>query len=114
MKNLLVKGGTASLKVAAEEQVTAVISLSGPQEFSVSVSDNEVKAIKAPKLFMVSKDGEDPFVSNARHMYAIASPPKEIHIYPGVAHGTDIFGGENGDDPAQRVLHFITQYAPAS
>jgi len=32
MKNLLVKGGTASLKVAAEEQVTAVISLSGPQE----------------------------------------------------------------------------------
>jgi uncharacterized protein len=107
-------GGTASLKVAAEEQVTAVISLSGPQEFSVSVSDNEVKAIKAPKLFMVSKDDEDPFVSDARHMYAIASPPKEIHIYPGVAHGTDIFGGENGDDPAQRVLHFITQYAPAS
>jgi pimeloyl-ACP methyl ester carboxylesterase len=104
-------GGTASLKVAAEEQVTAVISLSGPQEFGVSVSDDEVKAIKAPKLFMASEN-DDPFVTDARHMYAIAGPPKEIHIYPGSAHGTDLFGGDNGDDPAQRVLHFIIQYAP--
>ena len=105
-------GGTASLKVAAEEQVTAVISLSGPQEFGVNVSDNEVKAIKAPKLFLASED-DDSFVTDARHMYAIATPPKEIHIYPGNAHGTDLFGGDNGDEPAQLVLHFITQYAPA-
>src|SRR5258708_25412960 len=104
-------GGTASLKVAAEEQVTAVISLSGPQEFGVSVSDEEVKAIKAPKLFMASEN-DDPFVTDARHMYAIACPPKKSHIYPGNAHGTDLFGGDNGDDPAQRVLHFITHYAP--
>jgi len=103
-------GGTASLKVAAEEQVTAVISLSGPQGFGVSLSDDEVKAIKAPKLFMASEN-DDPFVTDARHMYAIAGSPKEIHIYPGNAHGTDLFGGDNGDDPAQRVLHFITQYA---
>jgi len=88
-----------------------VISLSGPQEFGVSVSDDEVKAIKAPKLFMASEN-DDPFVTDARHMYAIAGPPKEIHIYPGSAHGTDLFGGDNGDDPAQRVLHFIIHYAP--
>ena len=106
-------GGTASLKVAAEEQVTAVISLSGPQEFGVNVSDNDVNAITAPKLFLVSEN-DDSFVTDARHMYAIAHLPKEIHIYPGNAHGTDIFGGNNGDDPAQRVLHFIAQYAPAS
>jgi dienelactone hydrolase len=106
-------GGTASLKVAAEEQVTAVISLSGPQEFSVSVSDDEIKAIQAPKLFMASEN-DDSFITDARHMYAIARSPKEIYIYPGAAHGTDIFGGDNGDDPAQRLLHFIAQYAPAS
>ena len=106
-------GGTASLKVAAEEQVTAVISLSGPQEFGVSVSDEEVKAIKVPKLFMASEN-DDPFVTDARHMYAIAIPPKEMHIYPGVAHGIDLFDSGNGDDPAQRVLHFITHYASTS
>ncbi len=106
-------GGTASLKVAAEEPVTAVISLSGPQEFGVGVSDNEVNALTVPKLFLVSEN-DTSFVTDVKHMYDISRPPKEIHIYPGNAHGIDIFGGDNGDDPAQRVLHFIAQYAPAS
>src|SRR5205085_8909516 len=46
-------GGTASLKVASEEQVTVVISLSGPQELGISLSADEVKAIKVPKLSVV-------------------------------------------------------------
>lgn len=106
-------GGTASLKVAVEQQVTAVISLSGPQQFTIGVSDDEIRTLKAPKLFLASAD-DTSFADDARHMYAIASEPKELHIYPGDAHGTDIFGGDNGDDPAQRILHFIEQYAPAS
>lgn len=105
-------GGTASLKVAAEIPVTAVISLSGPQNFSVSVSDAEIKALGIPKLFMASET-DQPFVTDAKHMYTIASAPKEIYIYPGNNHGTDIFGGDNGDDPAQRIFHFLAQYAPA-
>jgi pimeloyl-ACP methyl ester carboxylesterase len=105
-------GGTASLKVATEETVTAVISLSGPQYFEVNVSDTDVKSITIPKLFLASQD-DNQFVTDAQHMYAVANPPKEIHIYPGGAHGTYIFGGPNGDNPAQRVLRFIGQYAPA-
>lgn len=106
-------GGTTSLKVASEEQVAAVISISGPQTFSFSVSDAEIKAIQAPKLFMDSEN-DGSFITDTQHMYDIARPPKEIYIYPGGAHGTDIFGGDNGDAPAQRVLHYIEQYAPAS
>ena len=106
-------GGTTSLKVAAEEQVTAVISISGPQTFSFTVTDDELKAIQAPKLF-IDSENDGSFITDTQHMYAVATPPKEIHIYPGGAHGTDIFGGDNGDDPAQRLLHFIEQYAPAS
>src|SRR5581483_3831737 len=106
-------GGTASLKVASEEQVSAVISLSGPQSFSVSVSDQEVQAMHIPRLFMASET-DTPFVTDARHMYAIATQPKEISIYPGNNHGTDIFGGENGDAPAQRIFHFLARYDPAA
>lgn len=106
-------GGTASLKVAVEEPVTAVISLSGPQNFSISVSDAEIAALKIPKLFMAS-ESDEPFITDAKHMYAIASQPEEIFVYPGNNHGTDIFGGDNGDDPAQRIFHFLAQYAPAS
>lgn len=106
-------GGTASLKVATTGQAAAVISLSGPQFYGVPVTDTDLQAMRIPKLFMDSQDDE-PYVTDARHMYDVASAPKEIDIYPGSAHGTYIFGGDNGDGPAQRILHFLAQYAPAS
>ena len=104
-------GGTATLKVAASEPVAAVITLSAPQDFGVNVSDTDVKAIHAPKLFVNSQD--DTFSSDTMHMYTIASPPKEIHLYSGSAHGTSIFE-ENGNDLTLRILNFISHYAPAS
>lgn len=106
-------GGTASLKVATTRKVAAVVSLSGPQAFGVNVTDADLKAMTAPRLFLASQDDE-PFVSDAKHMYAISPDPRELYLYPGSNHGTMILGGDNGDDPALRILHFIQQYAPAS
>lgn len=106
-------GGTASLNVATKEQVAAVIVLSSPQSFGINVTDDDLKAMKVPKLFMAS-EGDDQFATEVKHMYDVTLPPKEIYIYPGTGHGTEIFGGDNGDGPAQRILHFIAQYAPAS
>ncbi|MBV9229620.1 MAG: alpha/beta fold hydrolase [Chloroflexi bacterium] len=106
-------GGTASLNVATNQKVAAVISLSGPQAFGVNVTDADLKKMTVPKLFIASQDDE-PYVSDAKHMDAISANPKEMYIYPGENHGTDILGGSNGDDPALRILHFIQQYAPAS
>lgn len=106
-------GGAASLAVAAKTPVEALVLLSSPQSFGVGVSDPELKTMDIPKLFIASADDE-PFPSEARHMYDLAPTPKEIYIYPGLAHGTLILGGNNGDGPAQRILHFIQRYAPAS
>jgi dienelactone hydrolase len=106
-------GGTASLNLATTQKVAAVISLSGPQSFGVSVTDADLKAMSVPKLFIASQDDE-PFAGDAQHMYAVSADPKEISIYPGQSHGTAILGGSNGDGPALRILHFIQQYAPAS
>lgn len=106
-------GGTASLKVASEMSVAAVISISGPRVFQISLIDSELKSLNMPKLFMAGRDDES-FVYDSEYMESVVSPPKEIYIYPGSEHGTDLFNGNYGDDPAQRVLHFIQQYAPAS
>ncbi len=102
-------GGTATLKVAASTPVTVVITLSAPQSFGINIGDTDVKAIHAPKLFVNSQD--DTFSSDTRHMYAIANAPKEIHLYPGSAHGTSIFD-EYSNDLTQRILDFIVHYAP--
>ncbi|BCL78945.1 hypothetical protein ccbrp13_14100 [Ktedonobacteria bacterium brp13] len=104
-------GATAALKVAAEIQVTAVISLSGPLAFGVSITDDELKAMKTPKLFLASAD-DPPFAGAATHMDEVASAPKQIQIYPGMAHGTQLLLSPD-TDPARLILHFIEQYAPA-
>jgi esterase/lipase len=104
-------GGTATLKVAAHEQVAALATLSAPQDFGTPVSDAEVKSISAPKLFINSQD--DTYASDTQHMYDIASQPKELHLYSGGAHGIVIFYGDYGSDLTQRILNFFARYAPA-
>ncbi|HEY7358007.1 MAG TPA: alpha/beta fold hydrolase [Ktedonobacterales bacterium] len=106
-------GGTVSLKVAASASVAAVITLSAPEHFSViSVSDSEVQAITAPKLFVNSQD--DTYAADTEHMYMLASQPKQIQMYVGAAHGVAIFDGPYGDSLTELLLDFIAQYAPAS
>ena len=105
-------GGTASLNVASSEKVAAVVTLSAPQDFGPSVSDAQLKAINAPKLFVNTQD--DDYAQETQHMYEVSRPPKEIHLYPGGEHGVAIFDSENGEDLTQRILNFIVHYAPAS
>ncbi|HEY7350836.1 MAG TPA: alpha/beta hydrolase [Ktedonobacterales bacterium] len=106
-------GGSASLKVAATEPVTALITLSAPQQWSpFPLSDSDVQAISAPKLFVNSE--YDDYADQTTHMYTIATEPKQLRMYPGVAHGTAIFGTENGASLIQLLLNFIARYAPAS
>lgn len=106
-------GGTVTLEIAASTRVAAVITLSAPQNFGNGVSDAQVKAISAPKLFVNSQD--DAYASDTAHMYDIASEPKELHLYPGSAHGTDIFDDPvNGRDLTQLILNFLVRYASLS
>ncbi|WP_165422771.1 alpha/beta hydrolase [Ktedonosporobacter rubrisoli] len=102
-------GGTASLQVAASEQIAAVLTLSAPQSFGKGISDAQIKSISVPKLFINSEN--DDYASETQHMYSLASEPKELHLYPGFAHGVNIFM-ENGSDLTLRLLTFIEHYAP--
>ncbi|GCE24717.1 hypothetical protein KDA_02010 [Dictyobacter alpinus] len=103
-------GGTASLKVAANTNVAAVITLSSPEMFPTNVTDDDVKAIKAPKLFVNSKF--DTYSEDTIHMHSIAKDPKELQMYEGNLHGTAIFDSDNGDKLTQLILKFVTHYAP--
>jgi acetyl esterase/lipase len=105
-------GGTASLNVATTQKVAAVIVLSSPQSFGVSVTDADLKTMTIPKLFIDTQDDE-PYVSDVMHMFATSPDPKEMDIYPGSDHGVALLGSSSGDAPALRILHFIQQYVPA-
>jgi uncharacterized protein len=104
-------GGAVTLRVAGTVSVVAVATLSAVAWWpSQPVTDEILKAIKAPKLFINSTLDND--ASSTQHMYDVASPPKEVHIYPGRAHGVGIFSGDYGSDLIQRLLTFMDTYAP--
>jgi alpha-beta hydrolase superfamily lysophospholipase len=106
-------GGSISLKVAATESVAAVMSLSAPEHFIIMpLSDSDLQAIKAPKLFVNSED--DTYSDDTKNMYALASEPKQIQLYSGGAHGVAIFSGPHSASLTQLILSFLAQYAPAS
>jgi pimeloyl-ACP methyl ester carboxylesterase len=99
-------GGMATAKVAAAEKPTAVVIVSAPQSFmGLEVSDDEVKAITAPKLFIGSE--QDGATSTTLHMFDVAPEPKDKHVYPGSGHGTYIFDAQYGADLTQRIIQFI-------
>ena len=99
-------GGMATAKVAAVEKPDAVVIMSAPQSFmGLAVSDDEVQAITAPKLFIGSE--QDGASSTTLHMFDVAPGPKDKHVYPGSGHGTYIFNGEYGADLTQRIIQFI-------
>jgi len=92
------RGGVASLKVAARhvnnDSIVGVVAISAPIEYEGTVfySNDELNGIRIPKLLLNSErdDGSD----DNRKMIEIFREPKELLLYPGDAHGTELFDKE--------------------
>ncbi len=109
-------GGMATAKAAAAGEASAVIILASPMEapgIGLQVELAELQAIAAPKLFITSDNDGTVSPDALRQMYDLAVDPKELFVYPGMAHGTDIFNTEHGTDLQARLIAFITASAPA-
>lgn len=106
-------GGAATARAASGTSVVCTVILSAPRDWPVlPVTDDMLRAITAPKLFLDSEG--DEFADDVQAMYDGSPFPKEIHFYPGVAHGLDMFGMRYGDDLLRRIITFVQTSAPAS
>jgi alpha-beta hydrolase superfamily lysophospholipase len=104
-------GGLVTVKVAASEQPAAVIVMAAPlKAWDLEVSEDEVRAINSPKLFISSEN--DPTTPDLLRMFDVAREPKEKKIYPSGAHATAILDTEYGDDMMQRLMDFVQTNAP--
>ncbi|HEX8230334.1 MAG TPA: alpha/beta hydrolase [Chloroflexia bacterium] len=105
-------GGTYSVASVATEKPLALIVLASPASFTgFEIPASQLSTVALPKLFISTED--DRLTPDMTEMYDAMPDPKEKHIYPGSAHGTDIFLTEHADDLAQRLLAFIERHAPA-
>jgi DNA-binding beta-propeller fold protein YncE/dienelactone hydrolase len=107
-------GGMASLVLADEVAPTAVVILAAPLNESffptLHTTAADVQAITAPILFIGSED--EDFAPDLQQMFELANEPKELELYPGSAHGTELFDTANGTAVTERILNFIQTYAP--
>jgi predicted alpha/beta-hydrolase family hydrolase len=109
-------GGMATAKVAGEAQAAAVIIMAAPlsaRGLAVRVENAELQAMTMPKLFVSSENDATVSPADARQMVDQAPEPKTVYLYPGTAHGTELFETEHAADLTQRLLTFIGEHASA-
>jgi pimeloyl-ACP methyl ester carboxylesterase len=103
-------GGTASLIVAARTQVAAVATLSAPVEFMGLSARQAVAAVSAPKLFLAAE--KDVGAAGALELEKLASPPKQMELFPGSDHGTNMLTGSSADAVQAKLFAFLTETLP--
>jgi pimeloyl-ACP methyl ester carboxylesterase len=109
-------GGMATAKVAGESRAAAVIIMAAPlsaRGLTVRVEDAELRAMTMPKLFVSSENDSTVAPADARQMVEQAPEPKTRYLYPGTAHGTELFETQYAADLTQRLLAFIGENVPA-
>ncbi len=106
-------GGLVTLKVAAATHPTAVVALSAPQSFGgLDVSEDELRAIAAPKFLAVAQ-GDTGFANSMQTIYNLTPEPKELHIYSGKAHGSLLLEAPGVKDQSLPQLYaFLDKNAP--
>ncbi|MEZ4599021.1 MAG: alpha/beta hydrolase [Syntrophotaleaceae bacterium] len=103
------RGGVASIKVAARHMnnscIVGVVAFSAPIEYEGTVFFNkdELSRIKIPKLLINSEN--DDGANDTRKMFELFENPKELLIYPGDAHGTELFDKER-ESIVKKLLDF--------
>jgi esterase/lipase len=106
-------GGLVTLKVAATAHPTAVVALSAPRGFGgLDVSDDELRAIAAPKFLGVAEQ-DGGFISSMKAVYDLTPEPKELHVYQGNVHGSLLLEAPGVKDQSLPQLYaFLDKYAP--
>lgn len=105
-------GGTAALMVAAREPVQGVITLSAPVEFEGLSAKDAVTKVMAPKLFIGAED--DAGGPAARELGAMAAEPKDVVVFPGSDHGTDLLRGAQRDAVLAHMEEFLARNVAGS
>ncbi|MBU0492482.1 MAG: dienelactone hydrolase family protein [Chloroflexi bacterium] len=105
-------GGTASLVVATDTELAGVVVISSPRVTGggLSVSREDVARLAIPKLFVTTENDEYTGIAAAvKDLYRISLEPKQLQVFPGTAHGTDIFFTAQGDEFRDLLVSFLEE-----
>ena len=102
-------GGTASIIVGSSKPIAALITLSAPAEFRGLDASTAIRQVKAPALFVAS-EADDGAAAAAQFFYSATAGPKELKIFTGDAHGTNLLTGDHAQEVRDLLLSFLSAH----
>jgi dienelactone hydrolase len=101
-------GGTASLMVAAREEVAGVVAVSAPAQFEGLSAEEIIAQVNEPKLFIASA-GDSSAMTSLETLFEQAPEPKEQRVFEGSAHGTALLEEEHAQEAKAAITSFLSQ-----
>ena len=99
-------GEAAALKAGADKNINGIVSISAPISFRGISVEKEIVSLKKPKLFIVSS-GDLEALKDARWSFDNTPKPKDLEIFDGDDHGSDLLNGEEGEKVKKSIFDFL-------
>jgi pimeloyl-ACP methyl ester carboxylesterase len=107
-------GGTASLLVAADVDLEAVIALSAPSQFEgLSIGPDTLARIDEPKLFVAGTEDASA-AETAQSLFDASLQPKRVEILTTADHGAEILRGNQGEQARNAIVGWLEVYLEAA
>jgi len=101
-------GGTASLIVAARQEVAGVVAISAPADFEGLDAEAAVAGqVSERKLFIASK-GDTSAMTSLQRLFDLAPEPKEEKVFEGSDHGTNLLEGKYAAEVKAAIMAFLS------
>jgi len=100
-------GGTASLIVAARQEVAGVVAISAPADFEGLDAEAVVGQVSERKLFIASK-GDTSAMTSLERLFERAPEPKEEKVFEGSDHGTNLLEGKDAAEVKAAIMAFLS------
>lgn len=109
-------GGTACLVGAVEAQIDGLVMLSSEWKIrSGLVSKADVQALAIPKILIFTEQdvwtGPEWSVEGYQETAELLGEPKQIYVYPGTSHATQMFFDDYGNEVLTILLNFVKSIA---
>jgi dienelactone hydrolase len=102
-------GGTAALKVAASREVAGVVAVSAPRSIMGLNAEADVANIRAPKLFVASRDDPSGAADDLEYFRTRAPAPTETLLYDGRDQGTGFLEGAVASQFKAQITGFVSR-----
>ena len=103
-------GGTAAIRVAAENPTAGVVTLSAPMAFRGLDAGKAVQKLSVPCLFVAAE--QDGYAAASAREFNEAAKSSEclLLIVPGPDHGTRLFDSTSGTKVEEAILRFLKEH----